>query len=142
MDYHMGPEVGSHQMGCTPVLKSRMRAFVRWKDAPAHALFACGRNAPTSFCSLYYMTSLGASVRSSSASPRFSFFSSTSTRSPHTPPFWSPLTSDYRTVFCSGDFLVSNCLGVPDLKKFCKNFKPDGVVFPSTLRSCGVRGQN
>ena len=35
---------------------------------------------------------------------------------------WHP-PLDYTTRFCAGDSLISDCLGVPALKKFCKNFK-------------------
>lgn len=31
-------------------------------------------------------------------------------------------------LFCVSDFLISDWLGVPALKKICKNFKPDGEV--------------
>jgi len=62
---------------------------------------------------------------------------------PGPPPIWSPLASDYRTVFCSGGFWVSDCLGTPSpSRKFCKNLKPDGAVLPSNLRHVKVLPQN
>ncbi len=52
----------------------------------------------------------------------FRWAASASRSSLSPPPPWHPATPSYPAVFCAGDFLISDCLGVPDPKNILQEF--------------------